>query len=1587
MQRDDDQRLEAAKARPRRVDLLPGASRRRVLAARFAAGLIATGLAGAVFAQAVTLTPPNLAGPALVGGIKGNEGALPTGDAAYVIPVQLPPGTAGIVPTLQLAYASRAEEGLLGRGWAIGGLSQITRCGKTLAQDGLHRGVDLTAVDQFCLDGQRLMLRSGTHGAVAEYRTELDQFNQVTSTGTNPAAGPTSFTVRSRDGLIHTYGGTDDSRIEAQGKTAIHTWALSRVQDRRGNYYDIDYEENNATGEFYPARVRYTGNLRTATPTYNAVRFVYETRPDPWNGHVMGSLMQRTRRLTAIRTVKNTDGAGAGGDLVREVRIAYAVSPTSGRSLVVGVSDCDAQGSCLPATTFSWTTRDPAANTSYAAGSGIWGGPAITIESTAKQPIPSEQVKAKTLMGDFNGDGATDLLYADGGSAWKVCLAAKTTFNCQSWPAVAGRSEEALVGDFNGDGRSDIALLPTEFNVKGNYTVCLSTGSGFACQAWSAQTAGKSAQRYLVADMDVDGRDDLLVLDFYGGYLCRSNGTGFDPCMAQANLGAALQMGDDPELRTRIVQRLGDLNGDGRPDIIKYNMRTGTPASGHWQAYVAVDGGFAAWPAAASAGIALGPLQPGQSLVADYNADPFGAYGDTAAVVGTSDPLQPKMEICRSTGVSLVCTTRPYASATQMPFEALADQDRDGRIDGFGYGYLCQLSDTAVTPCATLTGPPFQGAFQMATLVGDFNGDGLLDRALYEPAANGNPARWDVRLTGAGRYVDLLERVDEGGGRSVRFTYAGLDDPTVHEAGPLVAYPARRVTAGQAVLSRLETSNGLGGWFAKDYRYAGAQIDLRGRGSNGFSRVTEIDRTRNTTTVTTMSQAFPYTGAVLSRTRTHANGVVLSQENFTPARLDTGTGTVHTYAKSGTTTERDLDGTPLPTVTQAVDDGGIDAYGNLTSVTETVTEPGGAVWSSRTTAQYDNRVADWLLGLKTRQQVTKTAPAGAGGLVAPALTLTRCVAGPGAVAPNRDVTTCKLGNTGQTPASGIVYGGPANVTVTGPATCPAGTADCGTVTAQSGTAAGQYTGAITATPTLGTPGSANVSLLVRAPATLVLDTCSANSGTVTPTPATLSCRVRNAGEVAAQSISYGGVSGATIAGPTGRCDPGAVCGTVTVTTGTAAGNTTGTLTATPDAGIAGTATVNLWVYTPGQLALGNCSSTSPTVAPSAARLTCTVSNTGGTSVASIGYAGAPGTSVSGPTGACAAQSACGTVTVTTGTAAGTYTGTLSANPNTGGAAQTPINLTVLTPAQLTLANCAVNSPTTTPSAASMSCTVGNSGQAGVSSITYGAVAGASVSGPTGACAGGAACGTVTVTTGTAAGAYTGTLAATPNAGGGASLAVNLQVLTQPQLAFSNCAVTSPTTAPTAATMQCTVSNVGQTATGSISYGAPAGVSVAGPTGACGAGAACGTVTVTTGTAPSIYAGTLTATPAGGVTGSVAVNLRVYPPPPSVASSPVFPISFTGKGLPTYNVNVTANVTDGLAPFTYQWSSLSSNNTAAFITNPTSATASLSTRMTVACEWGSAVYRVVVTDALGRATSLDMTMNMRSTSPPSGQVCP
>src|SRR5205807_6871874 len=76
-----------------------------------------------------------------------------SGAATYTIPIWAPPGVRGLEPHIALVYDSHGAAGFIGVGWSLAGLSVITRCNKTYAQDAAPAAIALSYSDMFCLDG------------------------------------------------------------------------------------------------------------------------------------------------------------------------------------------------------------------------------------------------------------------------------------------------------------------------------------------------------------------------------------------------------------------------------------------------------------------------------------------------------------------------------------------------------------------------------------------------------------------------------------------------------------------------------------------------------------------------------------------------------------------------------------------------------------------------------------------------------------------------------------------------------------------------------------------------------------------------------------------------------------------------------------------------------------------------------------------------------------------------------------------------------------------------------------------------------------------------------------------------------------------------------------------------------------------------------------------------------------------------------------------------------------------------------------------------------------------------------------------
>ena len=957
----------------------------------------------------VTITPPNLAG-GLAGTIPGQATVSSRGASQYSFSISVPPGTAGMAPSLGMSYDSENPLDISGLGWSLNGLTTITRCKRTLATDGVVHPVDLTSADAYCLNGERLIKISGTDGTSAEYRTEVESFQRVKSFGSNAAIGPDHWTVETRDGRILTIGGAQNATVTAtKNLTVINwVWLVQRVQDQHGNYMTYSYE-GSTTGENYPIQILYTGNSAAGLVPYNSVDFVYEPRADVFSGRVSDALVERPNRLKQIRTRIGVAADGTGGSIVRQWNLAYTYSPYSNRSLLQSVTDCNGDGSqCLPPTSFAWTQRDASKNTMQAPGSGTWAhGPGIQLQTQygvgTGLYYPGAQFGKRAVVGDFNGDGKSDVLTnAAGSSTWTLCTSTGTDFNCTSVAGMpSASSENFMVGDFNGDGRSDVLV---SMGSNQPWYLCISMGTSFTCsQATTLPAAGVYINSLLtpkIGDFNGDGRDDIL----FQGTLCTSTGGAFACIPYNSNVyGMWDSAAPYPqEYTSGGAQLLADFDGSGQLSVLAYQNATTQdpncstrptnnciPDTTDFYRYV--------FGPTALALTSQGRSQTGafSGGLKDLNGDGVSDLVFEASVLthnanGSTNPATYYLNTCLG---GTICTSIAN-NRTDMLANLLVSGDylQTGSAVGLympdTQAYVVPYNANGTQGVAS-TSMPYNYSFDCTNAIGslpiDVDGDGLPDIACYIP--NGVPSTtgtWKVWLTGSGSFPDRLQSVTDGNGLTTRWTYTSGNDTSVVPPAPLLSYPTKNVHVTAPVVSKMSVDADSGQTPGKTldttYKYSGMRMDLRGRGSLGFETVTATDVATGIVTTTQYSQAFPTIAREMATTKV-GGGVTLHSAVSTWASLSTQSGlnVLYPYVRTEVSTGQELDGTWLPKTTKQVGvaggTDGIDAYGTITASTTTSVENNGAGDAYQVTqqcTQVENRTGDsqWVLGLCDASQQT-----------------------------------------------------------------------------------------------------------------------------------------------------------------------------------------------------------------------------------------------------------------------------------------------------------------------------------------------------------------------------------------------------------------------------------------------------------------------------------------------------------------------------------------------------------------------------------------------------------------------------------------
>jgi RHS repeat-associated protein len=944
----------------------------------------------AVIGLSISPARPADAPPMTVG---GQFEVGPTGAATYSIPIIVPPGTAGLAPSLSLNYSSQSGNGIVGFGWSLGGLPSITRCPQTYAQDGVHGSVNYDSNDRYCLDGQRLVKVGGSGGygaANSEYRTEIDSFSKVIAH--NPDDTTRWFEVHTKSGQVLELGNSSDSRIipvPVAGHAAFtvaRAWLANKISDTVGNYLTVTYVNDTGNGQYYPDHILYTANDAAGVGAYNSVYFKYGTsdRGDITPLYHAGSVMKTTKLLSDIKTYTNTTGTGA----VTDYKLAYQLGNAS-FSQLTSVQRCDGSGLCLPATTFTWQTAT------------TWP-KRIVVDSTPS--FPNFIGPAFWLSADFNGDGVQDGAGIGDGTNPNSCessydhpldfgtatglvaanktevISGTTYLACLSGqiPYTGGWGQ---VGDYDGDGLADMNV---------SYAGTLQNdGLGNFTQVTGGFYNGFGGTQAF--DFNDDGLSDTSGFDSSTGILSLSIATVTHGWTSHNfTIGGSSSNKAYPQVGSGLG---GDIDGDGCTDV----------AFQH-----AVNEIFLTCPSlAAGSTVAIS--------IPDYYIDDshfstlyFGDFnGD-----GNSDYFTIPVPNGDSGKLNISSGATPFLPASTLAdFKygvpgntyLIGDFDGDGKSDVIliepedfkvykwdGTTLTLALEVDVELPqstCSDLTcpNPNWNGWVQTA----DVDGDGCTDLVVSQPMTS--PAKSYYYKFKCHPPL-LMTGISNGIGASTTVSYDRLNkndfytkctgSPGVYRC-PGTSYPTQAVDGPIYVVTQVDTSNGLGvctpvvgssapNCFTSKYAYAGAKRDLLGRGFLGFEQVAVTDLQTNVTKTTSYNMLFPYTGTVTEEKRTLGSTVLsdtINSYGTVPAVPVTGTPTF-VYLKTTTISANEVDNTALPgsTITHLYPDGspGYDAYGNPTYIQTNLTD-----LSSKTTINaYSNDPTNWIIGRLTNTTVT-----------------------------------------------------------------------------------------------------------------------------------------------------------------------------------------------------------------------------------------------------------------------------------------------------------------------------------------------------------------------------------------------------------------------------------------------------------------------------------------------------------------------------------------------------------------------------------------------------------------------------------------
>lgn len=385
-----------------------------------------------------------------------------------------------------------------------------------------------------------------------------------------------------------------------------------------------------------------------------------------------------------------------------------------------------------------------------------------------------------------------------------------------------------VMGDFNGDTLMDLGLhnratglWEVALSQAGAFTSAVDWLTGFGASVDSVPTGG---------DFNGDGRTDVGIYNATTGEFrpALSTGSGFTAqgaWLTFSGVSASWQI------------FTGNFNADKYTDLAFYNKDTGEV-----RVSLATGSGFGAietWVAGAGTGYA--------AMSGDFNAD---GLSDLCLFNKSTGNFSVNFSNSRTFMDGGLWISGFAVNRDVM----LSDYNNDGMTDvgywdntSFSWNYAISTGTGFVSKGAWLTS--FGASTDESATTGDFNGDGITDRAMFDRDAQGIN-RWKIQVN-TNKPADLMAEIDNGIGGKTRvvYTYASQFD---NQLLPFPVYVTSSVTLVDTlpVEQTQET-------YTQNFAYSGGYYDATEREFRGFAKVTATDPITNNYTETYFYQGKP----------------------------------------------------------------------------------------------------------------------------------------------------------------------------------------------------------------------------------------------------------------------------------------------------------------------------------------------------------------------------------------------------------------------------------------------------------------------------------------------------------------------------------------------------------------------------------------------------------------------------------------------------------------------------------------------------------------------------------------------------------